>query len=580
MSPVDSERLDEGLRRLRELGYLQGPAEAYVARRVSAGSTRARRSLVAGLWVGGGGGLLVGALLTLSAWISQPELFSRTSGAVWLALDIHLVTALLGAALTCVVVFLLLAPGGRTLGPLRRLLERGLLLLPGAIGGLYLADRLGRHVLPQFASEYWWGGAFATALVLALGSSAVSFALASAVALVRLQTQGTWTPPRVGRIARAAPFVVVFAAAIVLLASGPYRSLRTPPSLDDIEVSREPRPPLLIVAVDGASIDNIARPEWSPRRVDSISADLHPASFWNDVATGLSADDHGVMGAAAFGPRGLTAALPERGDDPVLDVLLRQVLPGVGLGTLRPTDARELRRPPVWEIASRAGAVCRVVNWWATYPAARHPRLQVVSDRAFLRLYDGGDVTDSALVAGTTLRGIATDGAEIIDEQLRLARMMDEYHLQRALEVEPGQSVADLRAVLLNGMDILRRGDATESVLAAHERWLADEIGKVLESVASPWMLVVLGPADGDRPLWIAGPLARNFSSARVLAGEWLYSLGIVPSREMPLSDATAAALGDQARPETFGSRPDWSPPAARSGDDLDRLKSLGYIGG
>jgi hypothetical protein len=157
---------------------------------------------------------------------------------------------------------------------------------------------------------------------------------------------------------------------------------------------------------------------------------------------------------------------------------------------------------------------------------------------------------------------------------------MDEYHLERVMEVEPGQQVADFRVVLLNGVDILRRAEATESELAVYERWLSDEIAARVESLRSPWMLVVLGPADGDRPVWIAGPLARNLSSARVLAGEWLFSVGIVPSEEMPLSEATARALGDRARPETFGLRPDWSPPAARSGDDLDRLRSLGYIGG
>ena len=606
----DPERLEEGLRRLRELGYLQTPAESYVAARVGGAGGRRGSAAAAGIWIGGGGGVLVALLLVLSALVAEPELLDRPRSLVWLWLDVTVLMVVLGATGVGLTALALLAPSDAKRIEIRRL-ERALVWLPGLIGALYLADRLGRATLVDLSGTEWIVTGAVVAAVAGLVGAAGSWSLAGALALARLQGKGVFQPPRLRRWERPLPLVVFSLVAFVLLAIGPYRGLEPLPNLGEIAVTRAAEGErLLLIAVDG-----VRRPVIWPgptaleaeRARGATDAD-HPAAYWNELATGFGPEEHGVRSASAAGPRGFDHGLGDLSDDPVLDLLMRHLLPGVGLGRTVAADRRDLRRPPVWEIVAASGRPTRVVNWWATYPAVERQDLEVVSDRHFLRLYDGRgeglglvwplglDVEDvdawrADLVRSRERipgfeRGLAwilgTADASGLREVWDLATAADLYHVARALDAPPEVGFVALH---LNGLDMVRRAIEREGLepttvaplLAAQESYVHDLLRLLLDGWSGEVAAVL---RDASVPVvWATGP--TPMPERAVAWTPWLlWSMGVPPPRDMELPAVLRGAPLPSDRPATYGAADPPEHPEGRSGDDLERLRSLGYIDG
>lgn len=613
--PLDPARLEEGLRRLRELGYLQSPAEEYLTRRVGLRRSDRQTVIAVGLWVGGALGGLGSVLLLISAVLSEAALLQRPQTLLWLWLEITVVLVVAGALATGVAAALVLSLRGRggALPFVRP--ELVVVLVPSLASSLYLADRIGRalvSILPGGdAGLTWWSGAVVVALGVGSLGSAVAWSISAAVALGRMQGSKLDPAPAFSRGQRLAPWLVLSAAALVLLGLGPYRGLDALPSLEDVvpTVVEEPSP-WFLVTLDG--ITDPARMGWiRPVEIDSGAAgSAHPAAYWNEVFTGFGPREHGVAGAAAAGLRGWDDGVGEMSDDPLLALLLRHLLPGVGLGETIAADRRDLQRPPVWEIAAVAGRRARAVNCWATYPAARREGLEIVSDREFLRLFDGAAV-DSFLVWPASM---AVEGDEVWHRTLReaqqdlaayregadrlraqgpsstrlqrvweLATASDLHHLRRATQDLDSRIAPTLVVVHLNGLDILRRalrelplGPAAEEILGHYEAFLRD----ALEAYRPPpdYATVILGrsPTGGA---WAVGhgdapPQIRQWAA-------WvLWEQGILPARDLEAPPSVVQSLADRERPATFGRLQTRAAGAARSGADLERLRSLGYIGG
>ena len=614
--PVDSrhdpQRLEEGLQRLRELGYLQTPAESYVAARVGRAGSRRRSAAAAGVWIGGGGGLIVSFLLTLSAVVSEPILLERPRSLLWLWLDMTAVLVVLAGLGTGAVAWGLLASSERGRGPTVARVERLLLWLPGLVASLYLADRLGRVALVDLSGPSWLLGTSAVAVLVGLVGALVSWSLSGALALARLQGRGVFRPVRLRAWERPLPFLVFAAAAASILTAGPYRGLDPIPRLGELEV-RVSGPPtrMLVVAVDGVTGpvvwpgDDRPRPG-VPRAQDGRQ---HPAGYWNELATGFPPSEHGLGSASAAGPRGFDQGIGGLTRDPVLALLVRHLLPGVGLGRTVAADRRDLRRPPVWEILAAAGRSVRVVNWWATYPAMVVPGLEVVSDRHFLRLHDGrGDgpglvsppdlLVEDARAWRTELEAARrriegyTRGRDWLDDPFRVRA--------RATGLGPGNGSGPLprgpgdrgragnrsrrrasqrdghrpprpRAGRRGGHGIpgaaLGAGGLCPCVARATRRRLERRGGHRTE-----------GANDG-RSVWGRGPTAMP-RRARAWAPWLLWSQGVVPPLDMELPSRLRGSPLPADRPETYGRTDPPRYPAGRSVDDLERLRSLGYIDG
>ncbi len=608
----DPQRLEEGLQRLRELGYLQSPAESYVAARVGQAGSRRRSAAAAGIWIGGGGGVMVSLLLTLSAVVSEPFLIESPRSLLWLWLDMTAVLVVLAAIGTGVVAWGLLATSDRGRGPTVSRLERPLLWLPGLVASIYLADRLGRVALADLAGPSWILGMLAVSVLVGLVGALVAWSLSGALALARLQGRGVFRPVRLRAWERPLPLLVFAAAAAAMLVVGPYRGLDPVPRLGDLDVrSAGAATRMLLVAVDGVTGPVVwpgpGRPE--PGVARAQEGGLHPAAYWNEIATGFPVAEHGLGSASAAGPRGFDQGIGDLSRDPVLSLLVRHLLPGVGLGRTVAADRRDLRRPPVWEILAAAGRSVRVVNWWATYPAVSMPGLEIVSDRHFLRLHDGrGD--GPGLVAPVRLVVEDVDawradlersrsriegydrGRDWLDthsapEALRhawdLATGSDLYHVARAVEAPAG---TDLVVVHLNGMDIVRRAldragvDATAArrLRSAHEAYVHSVLRSLVRSFDGEVITVLRGGEDG-RTVWGTGstPLPAR---ARSWAPWVLWSQGVIPPLDMELPSPLRGPPLPADRPETYGRADPPQYPAGRSADDLERLRSLGYIDG
>ena len=198
VDPPDPRRLEEGLRQLRELGYLHTPASTYVARRVGQRRSIPRAVLASSLWIGVGTGLVFAFLMVASAVLADPGLLRWPRSVFILFVDLGLALSLLFAAVTGLfsgAVLLAHRSGNRIRGGL---IERGLVLLPGLLATVYLVDRVGRTLLEGAPAEVWMPGAVLLVVFAVLVASILSGTMRGALAMVRLQLHGVWTPPRIG----------------------------------------------------------------------------------------------------------------------------------------------------------------------------------------------------------------------------------------------------------------------------------------------------------------------------------------------------------------------------------------------
>ncbi len=614
---LEEENLKEGLRRLRELGYLSSPAEEFVARRVPYQSGSWKVALVSGAWLGGGGGILVGLLLAVSVVVAQPALLDHPADLAWLTLDLLVAGTLLGAVAVTLITWPLVTlhrSGRRSLGPAARIAELAVPLVPA----LYLCDVFGRFLLPRLAGGLWLaGGAVAAGIATILGE-AWARPLRVLVAVAGLPRGAPLPKGRTGTPTRLA----VLAASLLLLLLGPYRGLRPLPRLDQVGISSTPDAVgsgVDVILLDGTGPKDaprtMARLAGPAVEVEDDSLAIHPESFWSTVATGFPPRIHGLVSPAAPAPAGVSAGLGKATHQPLLQLVVHGLLPGMGLGAERAHDQRELLRPPFWEIAVHCGRPAAVFDAWATYPAARHPGLAIVSDRCFLRMWDGDDAGSDPLAVQPARTSLVQEAREILARRVQYPELVEGdsllanlpfRQLERFREVWDYAAASDLFHVALarearadstllivlqlNGADLVRRaverakasspiaGREAERLSALYLRFTDHLLEELLADSGKRGSVVVFSRVEESaesvrRRAWVwPGRFAGRPPSVLSLAPRILEELQIPPARDMPRAGSSG--------PPTWGLRPDWTPPAGRSRQDLERLKSLGYIGG
>jgi len=615
-SPQDEERLRQGLARLRELGYLRSPVETFVAEKVSRGRSPSRSALLAGLWLGAGGGALTGLLLTVSVAVAQTEILDKLHDLLWLSFDLVLAAAISGGVLVSLLSYPLLLSARRNGFSARRRGELAVFFVSSLLFGLYLSDVVGRFVLPKIHGSTWFVAALLASLFCAALGVAFGRLFRALLAVVRLD-QFELDEER--KSARQTPRIILllFALAAGLLLLGPYRHLRPLPTLDEVHpaVTVAPKRSLILFTVDGespADLPGLQRQLGEPARtLQAPGLALHPESFWNCVATGFPPEVHGLNRASSSGPKGVASDLTRARHQPLLALMLRGLLPGIGLTKEKAHDQRELLRPPFWEIAVRMGLKMEVVNAWATYPAARHEGLTVVSDRCFLRLWEGADSAADTLLVQPAQEGLLADLRAALMEQSGYSSLVRGDSLLNNLPLHDLQEVAEAwryalasdlfhsslilkgmgtdaqqgRICHLGGADILERAvrripagpskEMGERLEVLYANFLDELLQKVVVEVpkGSELCFVFSRVQKRERMAWaIPSSLAKGEGSVLQLAPSFLRILGIPPAKDM--------AGSDKDGPATWGRRAAWTPHAKRSALDLQRLKSLGYIGG
>jgi hypothetical protein len=591
VDPPDPQRLEDGLQQLRELGYLHTPAATYVARRVGQRRSIPRAILASSLWIGVGTGLVFALLMVASAVLADPGLLQWPRSVFILFVDLGLVLSLLFAAVTGLF-------SGAVL-----LAHRGLVLLPGLLATGYLVDRVGRTLLEGAPPEVWMPGAVLLVIFAILVAAILSGTMRGALAMVRLQLHGVWSPPRIGPRERILPAAIGGLLAVLLLLGGPYRHGDRSPWFDEIEIQPHTEAtPLLIIGIDGLTGPDRLR-EFGSLRSGAArgSGDLAPTAYWNEIATGFSAREHGLASPSTPAPRGWAVGGERLREDPVLGTLVTRLMPGVGLAQQHAADRRELRRPPIWEIAVRAGRRARVINWWGTYPAASAEGLEVISDRQWLR-HSAAAETDSVLAFPEYLLLSTGDferrRAELMPaldpllvelDSLRapapvrrvfeLASTADLFHLARAREAVVAAG-PELVAVLLSGPDILVRaagehpdwpGDSAARFRLSYETFLLALVADIIRDAGrESWLLGIGRHRDGSPGgSWGVGAWPDRADETAALA---LARLGVPAAADM-------GGVSAEDAPATFGLLRPESVRQPRVAPDLEQLRSLGYIG-
>ncbi len=348
-----------------------------------------------------------------------------------------------------------------------------------------------------------------------------------------------------------------------------------------------------------------------------------PARTWTSLATGQSADVHGVSGIEGRSLSGMGGTLPTTdiglaGAVEAATDLIRLTRPTLTTGLQR-------RSKTFWEVASDCGFETSVVNWWATWPVP-DGRGVVLSDRATLRLERGGE-QDGEIAPPSLYASLKQVWPSVRDEArnqalanfggtgeaeagvLRAAAEQDA--LAAALARRVSATAADLRAIYLPGLDIAQHnlaGGASAaglppSALAARvdalERYylFLDRLLGSLDGDSGPGSVVALltdpgrSASRGPGMLAVAGDgiragTSKNGRGADV-APTILYLLGIPASRELSgrprveLADDRFAARVPLRTVATYGRRvvsPRRPGSAPLDRDMLERLRSLGYV--
>ncbi len=392
---------------------------------------------------------------------------------------------------------------------------------------------------------------------------------------------------------------------------------------------------LTVIAVDGVDLSflerlaaagrvpHLARILGGARLVLPASDAPDPARTWTSLATGQSADVHGVSGIEGRSLSGISGTLPTTGGglagafEAATD-LVRLTRPVLTTGLQR-------RSKTFWEVASDCGLRTAVVNWWATWPVSDGPGV-VLSDRATLRLERGGDL-DGEIAPASLYARLEPAWPSMRDETRRrvlsafdrtgdadasvLRAAAEQDGLAASLAGTVFSSAEDLQTIYLPGLDIaqhnLAGGAGTAglppSALAARvdalERYYVFLDGLVgeLAGEPGPGHLVALLTDPGRSATRGSGLLAVSGDGVRAditregpgadVAPTVLYLLGIPDSAELSgrarveLVDDRFASRVPLRRVTTYGRR---VVPARRPGstpldrDMMDRLRSLGYV--
>jgi type I phosphodiesterase/nucleotide pyrophosphatase len=399
MAMDDHEQLEE---KLRHLGYLNNPIDAFVVPERPGGSLLGR---IAG--IGARTALLVGPLLgalaTVESAVLLPGLLHRPQDLVVFGLyQVCLYTAvffgfgLLWAGAVALLFLLKPRPVGRPV-----LLRRGFELC----GALFIF----------FYLSFWWtsraGGLEGSTLAENVAATAVFAALSfwvgrylglSAYLVVMRLRPETPVPPLPRHSARfmivaGASCVAVFALSLALSEGG---GTRLSPQGAKLIVPIERRDTrLVLLGVDGLSsqlldtvvasgrLPNLSRLVSAGARadIDVSRSSMVPPVVWTTLTTGILPRGHGVRDFDTRILYGVRQPLGSRG--PALDLFeaIQNLLPEFRVVDRLPLSSAERQGKALWEVLAEAGVRSAGLNWWASWPAGVGPAM-VVSDRLYTRL--------------------------------------------------------------------------------------------------------------------------------------------------------------------------------------------------
>lgn len=354
----------------------------------------------------------------------------------------------------------------------------------------------------------------------------------------------------------ASPFFrrgTALAVAALLIASTlvAWRSRKTVP-FPPLTVAASPRPPLVVVALDGVSPAMLAGLFPEGPRVAWRRAEATPPEVWSTVATGVSAQRHGVRAFERVSVFRRVAARVPWG----CAWAFRGPLRWVGIAGRLPVSGAERRAYTFWEIAAKVGVPTLAVNWWASEPVP------------------GAVVVDNSEIA----RG---SGSGSDDDARSIARF----------ELERDRQRPRLSTLYLPGADI-DRGPLTRPALG----FLKAEASRARRGEESLWIVFDAGRSGAGGGLWMAGPDATAGTPNRAagssppgarpedVAPTVLARLGIPAAEDLggfPLPDMLVAGALEKARVATYGTRASREPeagPTEAGREYLQRLKSLGYL--
>ncbi|MFN0150793.1 MAG: alkaline phosphatase family protein [bacterium] len=637
-------RVDEARSRLRELGYLRNPIESFVVGRPHGGIARALAGVATRL------GLVGGALVSLLVWLAT---IAMNPAIVDAPRDLALLAIYLFGVYFVAVFGVGFATGG-ALVAWRRASHRASAppRLAYAIGALATA-------LALLYGTLWWrwnrfapteaglashvnilAGLLIVLVALLLGR----LARLSTILLLDLQANPRATlAPRgrtdtirtlaIGVTASALFFVYLSATGV----GGRRESL--PPTPFEIAA---PARPVVIIGIDGLSWTDVVYlakrgdvPHLAELLNRSARAPLaesirgEPPELWTTIATGVSAERHGVNAFVLSRPAGMRAGVSMPDSPFGVFSAVSTVLPHVGLSHEVPVSGLTRRMKTVWEILAEKNVPTAVVNWWATWPADAGPGT-VVSERAFARLSNTRDASEdlertiAPASLGSIANALAKDAVAATASEAgglpphlvssaRLAQAGDLFAIGMAESLLAASGGAGLVAVYLPGLDILRRPllaenggtpdlpalDTRLETLRAHARVVDTGVGRLLARAPQEACIALIvtpgaraGENAGDQGglFALAGPVARpEYRAAAIrpeeIAPTLLAAIGCPTSRELDGRARTdflredALLLRPLVEIESFGER--GLPEVTASAYDeefLERLRSLGYI--
>jgi hypothetical protein len=524
--------LEEARARLRELGYLDAGVERLLFRAVFLGRGGAFLPAVA---IGALAAAL-GALAAVEA--SEPGFGGSFRAAAVLLLHVFAADLVPAAALAALLAWL--ADRSRAPG------------IEATIAGVGAAG---------LVFTFWIAGTYglareltARSLLWAIPVAVVALFLAAAVRLAFLARAFAHSGALPGRAFRR---VFAGAAAIglvvaVLLFSSRHEPPPAPAPLPS------PRPaPVVVLAVDGLDLDGESRPTDVAELLSRGATGWWPAEraappeIWTDLATGVSAQRHGVRALARVRPLGSPRALrPPFGTA----WYLRRLGPLLGLVSNAPVSGDDRRSLDFWEISASAGIPSLAVGWWASGP---WPGATVVENRAIFRRANDGVAADrvaiqvfqDAVRSGYGLETVYLPGCDIT---------RDEPALRRA-------AVEGVAALLGDYVARAGSGEIALVVLAAdsHPR--------------SPGALGRMVAFDGK-----TAPRTMRIRPEDV-APSVLARAGVPVARDLagrPVGSLFAPGTLEPTTVATYGPRLPAAAAAAPASDReyLEKLKSLGYL--
>lgn len=640
MTTVPPSRDVDALReRLRALGYLDARVDRFV---LGGAATRGRAvslALAASIRIGLLAGILLGPAAVVGIATRVPGLVTSVADALVLAAYLTVPFGLAAAMLAAVAILTAgwiarrhaSDPAFATRAR-RAAIGAGLLVAAACL--VYLTLWWRAAVPPGAWAAQLLALAVAASIAVLIGHVVTISVLAY---LVRLGLSGLPMGSPLSSLRVVVPLgVVALGGAMVLLralAPSPESVVHTTP-LTVVPTGVR----VVVIAVDGVDVTTLTRlraggglPTFdrllgAATAPLAVNADRDPAQVWTTLATGQPVDRHGIR---ALEGRQLAGVEGRVGAGSLLTTatdLLRLTRP-----TLASGDDR--RVPAFWEVAATAGLRTAVVHWWATWPAAEDSLATVLSDRAILRLEQGGALSGEiapagvyaplrqsaaarttrvdALVAGVA-GGLTPEVAGIVERSARL----DATVLDLATDGALGEQ--DLLTMYLPGLDIaqhalfpaapaetLAPAAAAERVrgLEAYYAFLDRAIGttvlqhdqpaRVTVLVTQPGRVAVTSATASGSVLALAGPIAAiggattDVLPAEALAPTVLRVLGVPVAADLAAGavDAFVTAEFTQAFPmrtvATYGERrARTAPPTGQPLDRemIERMRSLGYV--